>query len=107
MRIHQPVNRARREIDFCTERDDDLLTVDVEADQLIPRLSVHVAFAVRVLVHARAVDTKCVEPACVKINQRPPPRRKKTHSYTAGSVPPQGQGSGRRSVADNARFGAQ
>ena len=31
--------------------------------------------------------------------------KKKTHSYTAGSVPPQGQGSGRRSVADNARFG--
>ena len=23
------MNRARREIDFCTERDDDLLTVDV------------------------------------------------------------------------------
>ena len=33
--------------------------------------------------------------------------RKKTHSYTAPPPSPQGQGSGRRSVADNARFGAQ
>ena len=51
---------------------------------------------------------KARNPAACKKNRAAAAKEKKTHSYTGRSPPPpQGQGSGRRSVADNARFGAQ